>query len=88
MTAGGANTKQESYGANPQFKLFLPEVDTDEYLASCVISVMQQGVVEGGIAIGKLTMASCVISIMQQGVIEGGIASLLCSRGLQREAWQ
>ena len=35
---------------------------------------MQQGVVEGGIAIGKLTMASCVISIMQQGVIEGGIA--------------
>eukprot|EP00092_Neocalanus_flemingeri_P033740 GFUD01036680.1.p1 GENE.GFUD01036680.1~~GFUD01036680.1.p1 ORF type:complete len:674 (-),score=191.30 GFUD01036680.1:1011-3032(-) len=51
-TAGGANSKRDSYGANPQFKLFLPEVDTDAFMASCVISLMQHGAREGDIAIG------------------------------------
>ena len=53
-SAGGANTTRESYGANPQFKLFLPEVDTDAFMASCVISLMQFGTKEGDIAIGKI----------------------------------
>jgi len=51
-SAGGANLTRESYGANPQFKLFLPEVDHDAFMASCVISLMQFGTKEGDIAIG------------------------------------
>jgi len=51
-TAGGANTKRESYGANPQFKLLLTEVDNDAFMASCNISLMQRGSKEGEIAIG------------------------------------
>ena len=52
-TAGGANIEKESYGANPQFKLFLPEVDKDAFMASCVISLMQYGSKERDIAIGE-----------------------------------
>jgi hypothetical protein len=52
ISAGGANKDRESYGTNPQFKLFLPEVDTDAFMASCTINLMQYGTKESEIAIG------------------------------------
>ena len=52
-SAGGANKERESYGTNPQFKLFLPEVDKDAFMASCVIHLMQFGCKERDIAIGQ-----------------------------------
>ena len=51
-SAGGANKERDSYGTNPQFKLFLPEVDKDAYMASCLINLMQFGSKEKDIAIG------------------------------------
>ena len=43
----------DSYAANPQFKLFLPEVDSDAFMSSCTINLMQHGNKEAEIAIGK-----------------------------------
>jgi len=51
-SAGGANKARDSYGTNPQFKLFLPEVDKDAFMASCLISLMQFGSKEEDMAIG------------------------------------
>ena len=53
-SAGGANKARDSYGTNPQFKLFLPEVDKDASMASCLISLMQFGSKEEDMAIGQL----------------------------------